>query len=234
MHQNVRDLFRLRPIRLLQPTYEYLKYIRDGGGNPASATVLGWSSPYIGNYPAAIVVEIEDRLATPKLDDSGYIGSMIQSLGTGKSRTMHEIVALVFTIPINIRKDSGGASYPDTDAELRDCLIFPGLNPQFQYLCFLCILCQKVQEVLKIPAGDEGRTQQAAGEVTWMNLSIANLYMVPYARRLRLELDLTSREKVKLTKRTKEAYRDLINTLAVDPNKKLKIDLHRRRHYRTK
>ncbi|KAK0231686.1 hypothetical protein EDD85DRAFT_939358 [Armillaria nabsnona] len=203
MHQNVRDLFRLRP-RLPQPTYEYLKHIRSGGGNLASAAVLPWSSPYIGKYPATIIAEIEDHLATPKLDGYGYIGALIQT-------------AHIFTIPINIRKDSGGAPYPNPDAELSDWLIFPGLDPQFQYLCFLCVLFQKVREVLKIPVGDEPGEDTALRWRSYLDEpSIPNFYMVPYTGRLEAE-------KVKLTKRTKDAYRDFINTLAVDPNKKLKL-----------
>ncbi|PBK63925.1 hypothetical protein ARMSODRAFT_1007454 [Armillaria solidipes] len=223
-----------RPIRLPQPTYEYLKDFGGGRGNLASAAVLAWSSPYIGNHPAAIIAEIEDRLATPNLDGYGYIGAMIQSSGTGKSRTMYEIAARVFTIPINIRKDSGGAPYPDPDAELRDCLIFPGLDPQFQYLCFLCVLFQKVREVLKILVGDEPGEDTALRWRSYLDEPIHRelLYGAIYreARSVRftitlrhLKLDVTSSDKVKLTKRTKEAYRDLINTLAVDPNKKLKL-----------
>ncbi|KAK0229952.1 hypothetical protein EDD85DRAFT_1026392 [Armillaria nabsnona] len=224
-HQNVRDLFRLRPIRLPQPTYEYLKYFRGGGGNLASAAVLAWSSLYIGNYPAAIIAEIEGRLATPKLDGYGYIGAMIQSSGAGKSRTMHEIAAHVFTIPINIRKDSGGAPYPNPDAELRDCLIFPGLDPQFRYFCFLCVLFQKVREVLKILVGDEPGEDTALRWRSYLDEPIHRelLYGTICREARSLELNVTPNEKVKLTKRTKEAYRYLINTLPIDPNKKLKL-----------
>ncbi|KAK0447208.1 hypothetical protein EV421DRAFT_2017493 [Armillaria borealis] len=206
-HQSVYDLFRLRPIRLPQPTYEYLKDFGGGGGNLASAAVLAWSSPYIGNHPAAIIAEIEDCLATPKLDGYGYISAMVQSSGTGKSRTMHEIAARVFTIPINIRKDSGGA------------------HPQVHYLCFLCVLFQKVREVLKILVGDEPGEDTALRWRSYLDEPIHRelLYGTICREARSLKLDVTSSEKVKLTKRTKEAYRDLINTLAVDPNKKLKL-----------
>ncbi|KAK0460593.1 uncharacterized protein EV420DRAFT_218362 [Desarmillaria tabescens] len=80
---------------------------------------------------------------------------MIQSSGTGKSRAMHEVAAQIFTIPINIRESSGGAPYPDTDAELRDFLIFPGGDLQIRYLCFLCTLFQKVREAVKSLVGDK-------------------------------------------------------------------------------
>ncbi|KAK0205596.1 hypothetical protein DFS33DRAFT_1329571 [Desarmillaria ectypa] len=118
-HQNVRDLFRIGINR----------------ARLATAAVQAWKSQYIGNYPAAIIAEIENHLAFSKLDGHGYIGAMIQSSGTGKSRTMHEIAVQIFTIPINIREYS---TYPDPDTELRNYLIYP-----------------HVREVLKTLGGDK-------------------------------------------------------------------------------
>ncbi|KAK0447201.1 hypothetical protein EV421DRAFT_1789326 [Armillaria borealis] len=221
-HQSVRDLFRLSAIRLPQTVSALLNITT--GGNLAMAVIQAWKSQYIGDYPAAIIAEIENHLAFPKLDGYGYIGAMIQTAGTGKSRTMHEIAAHVFTIPINIRKDSGGASYPDPDTELRDYLISPSGDLRIRYLYFLCTLFEKVREALKTLVGDETGEDAALRWRSYLdernNREILYGNITREARRLAAE---DSREKMKLAQRTKEAYRGLINTLTVDPNKKLKL-----------
>ncbi|KAK0205603.1 hypothetical protein DFS33DRAFT_782131 [Desarmillaria ectypa] len=226
MHQSVRDLFRLRPIRLPQTTDVYPECITGGGGRLASAAILAWESPYIDDYPAAIIAEIEDHLSISKIDGYGCIGAMIQSSGAGKSRTMHEIAAQIFTIPINIRASSGGAPYPDPDIELRDYLISEYGDLQIRYLCFLYILFQKVREVLMVLVGDKPGEDTALRWRSYLDepLYRDTLYDTICSEARRFEVwDAPSEEKEKLVRRTKDAYRDLINTVTVDHSKKLKL-----------
>ncbi|KAK0474636.1 hypothetical protein IW261DRAFT_1341523 [Armillaria novae-zelandiae] len=80
----------------------------------------------------------------------GSIGAMIQSSGTGKSRTMHEIARLVFTIPINIRNTSSddiGAPYLEPDTSVREYLIPNGkVQLRKRYHCFLRATFELVEE----------------------------------------------------------------------------------------
>ncbi|KAK0205611.1 hypothetical protein DFS33DRAFT_1502661, partial [Desarmillaria ectypa] len=227
-HQSVRDLFRIGAIRLPQMMSVLSSINR---ARLATAAVQAWNSQYIGDYPAAIIAEIENHLAFSKLDGHGYIGAMIQSSGTGKSRTMHEIAAQIFTIPINIREYSSGSPYPDPDTELRNYLIYPHGNLQIRYLCFLYTLLEKVREVLKTLGGDKTEEDTALRWKSYLaegnNREILYDNITREARRLEAE-DVLSRsdpysEKVKLTRRIKKAYRDLISMLTANPSKNLKL-----------
>ncbi len=72
------------------------------------AAKISWNSPYIGDFPARLLADITSHVKESYAHGLGSIGAMIQSSGTGKSRTMHEIAAKVFTIPINIRQTESG------------------------------------------------------------------------------------------------------------------------------
>lgn len=134
----ISNLFRLQALRLPSITSHKL-------GAPqsmlADAAKKSWTSPYIGDCPARLLADITSHVQASYAHGHGSIGAMIQSSGTGKSRTMHEIAAMVFTIPINIRNTSSadaGAPYPDPDTSVREYLIPNGsVNLRKRYHCFL-------------------------------------------------------------------------------------------------
>ncbi|KAK0205621.1 hypothetical protein DFS33DRAFT_1258736 [Desarmillaria ectypa] len=207
--------------------------VGDTKGNLATAAVQSWESEYIGDYPAAIIAEIDNYLAF-QTSDYGCIGAMIQSSGTGKSRTVHEMATQVFTIPINIRETdrfSVGAPYPDPDAELRSYLVSSGRYLHIRYLSFLYILFKKVREALKTLVGNELGWDTA---LRWKNyLATGNnreiLYdnIVREARQLEPEgvvsQPVLKDLKEKLVRDTNKAYRDLIDMLKVVSKDKLKL-----------
>ena len=63
-----------------------------------------WTVNYIGNY-AGLLLENIKQMAGKEGPYSKQV-SIIQSSGTGKSRMVHELAKLVFTIPFNIGDDN--------------------------------------------------------------------------------------------------------------------------------
>ncbi|KAK0502034.1 hypothetical protein EDD18DRAFT_1277916 [Armillaria luteobubalina] len=146
----IRNLFRLQALRLPRITSN------EGSGQGAVHSMLvvaakkSWTSPYIGDCPARLLADINSHVMAAYAQGHGSIGAMIQSSGTGKSRTMHEIAAMVFTIPINIRSTSSadiGAPYPEPDTSVREYLI-PNGNVELRkrYHCFLRATFDLVKE----------------------------------------------------------------------------------------
>ncbi|KAK0481268.1 hypothetical protein IW261DRAFT_1334340, partial [Armillaria novae-zelandiae] len=116
----------------------------------ANAAKKSWISPYVGDCPATLLADINSHVMAAYAQGHGSIGAMIQSSGTGKSRTMHEIARLVFTIPINIRSTSSddiGAPYPEPDTSVREYLIPSGkVQLRKRYHCFLRATFELVEE----------------------------------------------------------------------------------------
>ncbi|KAK0229882.1 hypothetical protein EDD85DRAFT_849935 [Armillaria nabsnona] len=169
-HQAIRDLFRLQALRL--PNITLSRSIGQGAPQSmlAMAAKLSWTSPYIGDFPARLLADITSHVKESYAHGHGSIGAMVQSSGTGKSRTMHEITAKVFTIPINIRQtESGdvGAAYPDPDIKLRDFLISNGDgNLRERYHCFLRAMFELVEAEFRGLAVDKG-SEPAEKALRW-------------------------------------------------------------------
>ncbi|KAK0481272.1 hypothetical protein IW261DRAFT_1562550 [Armillaria novae-zelandiae] len=146
----IRNIFRLQALRLPRTTSD------EGAGQGALQTELAnaakksWISPYVGDCPATLLADINSHVMAAYAQGHGSIGAMIQSSGTGKSRTMHEIARLVFTIPINIRSTSSddiGAPYPEPDTSVREYLIPSGkVQLRKRYHCFLRATFELVEE----------------------------------------------------------------------------------------
>ena len=66
----------------------------------------GWGSRYHGSTHKILLNNLNGM--AKRFEPGSYANnvSIIQSSGTGKSRTMHEMAQLVFTIPINVRPAS--------------------------------------------------------------------------------------------------------------------------------
>ncbi|KAF9509680.1 hypothetical protein BS47DRAFT_1365066 [Hydnum rufescens UP504] len=82
-----------------------------------------WSPEYVGSCHSLLKNTIDDMMAIHYENtlDCGNT-SIIQSSGTGKSRTVHEMANLVFTIPFNLRK-AGSTGFPAADGAVREYLI---------------------------------------------------------------------------------------------------------------
>ncbi|KAK0184551.1 hypothetical protein F5146DRAFT_241732 [Armillaria mellea] len=152
----------------------------------AMAAKLSWTSPYVGDCPARLLADIMSHVKEAYAHGHGSIGAMIQSSGTGKSRTMHEIAAKVFTIPINIRQTESsdvGAAYPDPDIKVRDYLIHSGNgNLRQRYHCFLRAMFELVEEEFRGLAVDKG-SDPAEKALCWrQHLSSENVRKTLYGR----------------------------------------------------
>ena len=62
--------------------------------------VDAWTTTYIGNFHEILLDNINEM---PRGSAYANFVPIIQSSGTGKSRMVHELAGLVFTIPFNIR-----------------------------------------------------------------------------------------------------------------------------------
>ncbi|THH03138.1 hypothetical protein EW145_g6499 [Phellinidium pouzarii] len=84
-----------------------------------------WTIQYMGTAHKLLHRSISDM--NQRRGTKSYANSLaiVQSSGTGKSRTVHELGKLVFCIPFNLRaeKEEGGFPYPSPDKSIRDYLI---------------------------------------------------------------------------------------------------------------
>ena len=97
---NVSGLSIISPSR---PRYLCFSVLLCATSPPSKALESAWKDNYAGNYHKILWDNI---LGLPK--DAPYSRqiTVVQSSGTGKSRTIHELSKLVFTIPFNLRPSS--------------------------------------------------------------------------------------------------------------------------------
>ncbi|KAK0209353.1 hypothetical protein IW262DRAFT_1417798 [Armillaria fumosa] len=186
----IRNLFRLRAFRYRSSYYPYFTTtLLSLVGQPqtvlAAAAKRSWTSPYVGDCPARLFADINSHVKASYAHGHGSIGAMIQSSGTGKSRTMHEIAAMVFTIPINIRNTSSadiGAPYPDPDTSVREYLIPSGsVKLRERYHCFLRSTFELVKE--EFSRLHLGKETSSAKAFHWReHLSSGNVRETLYSR----------------------------------------------------
>ncbi|KAI0919151.1 hypothetical protein AcV5_002142 [Taiwanofungus camphoratus] len=88
------------------------------------AAMMAWETPFVGGAHRLLVRTIQTMNAGRK--DTAYANyvPIIQSSGTGKSRTVHEAAGLIFTLPLNVRAQDGKSefAYPPPDNKVRDYL----------------------------------------------------------------------------------------------------------------
>ncbi|KZT00611.1 uncharacterized protein LAESUDRAFT_753114 [Laetiporus sulphureus 93-53] len=91
-------------------------------------TISAWSRNFYGTAHQTLYSSIE-RMNSSRVPEqlySNYI-SIVQSSGTGKSRTVDEMARLVFTFPFNLRAEGyPGYAYPAADSAIRDFLLEQG------------------------------------------------------------------------------------------------------------
>ncbi|KAI6097499.1 hypothetical protein F5141DRAFT_1053069 [Pisolithus sp. B1] len=92
------------------------------------AAVAAWTAEYHGNYHEVMLRNINSmkcgRIYAP-------FAEITQSSGTGKYRTVHELAALIFTIPFNLRGPKQREGYYFS----RHCAYPPGDTKVREYLC---------------------------------------------------------------------------------------------------
>ena len=81
--------------------------------NPSIDVEKAWGTEYRGEYPRLLLDNIRNMSKSWPQPAQPYAKqvAIIQSSGTGKSRMVHELSKLIFTIPFNLRlgDESGGA-----------------------------------------------------------------------------------------------------------------------------
>lgn len=101
----------------------------DGGQSVITAEELeqvvrnAWTNEYIGDAHLMLLETVKDMCATC---EEPYTNSVpiIQSSGSGKSRTVDELAKIVFVIPLNIREEMQGEYlYPPADKSIYEYLV---------------------------------------------------------------------------------------------------------------
>ncbi|GJE94130.1 hypothetical protein PsYK624_102980 [Phanerochaete sordida] len=87
------------------------------------ATAEAWRAPYIGDHHHAFLATIQEMKRDAQGADYKNIIPIIQSSGAGKSRLVHEVANLVFTLPLNLRPPKEDSAYPPTDVAPRRYLV---------------------------------------------------------------------------------------------------------------
>ena len=88
-----------------------------------------WNSPFAGRAHEVAFHTISRLHENSEKPYSNYI-SIIQSSGSGKSRLVREMSALVFVIPINVRApwEASQGAYPPSDEGLRRLFLAEGIK----------------------------------------------------------------------------------------------------------
>ncbi|KAI6152887.1 hypothetical protein EDD17DRAFT_1513163 [Pisolithus thermaeus] len=79
-----------------------------------AAATIAWTTKYNGKCHEVLLKNINSAYRS----EARTSATVIQSSGTGKSCTVHELAALVFTIPFNLRHPEDGWAYPPTDRKV--------------------------------------------------------------------------------------------------------------------
>ncbi|KAI5116426.1 hypothetical protein M0805_008897 [Coniferiporia weirii] len=108
----------------------------------AIAVKDAWVVPYAGNTHRLLHKTINTMNATRRGKSDSNCLHIVQSSGTGKSRAVHELGKLVFTIPFNVRSgaENRGFAYPYPDGTIRDFLVKAPSDPQKARLYFVKFL----------------------------------------------------------------------------------------------
>ncbi|KAF8319201.1 hypothetical protein F5887DRAFT_378307 [Amanita rubescens] len=117
-----------------------------------NATKISWERPYHGRAAEALWTHIRKHYR-PDDTTASYVHfcSVVQSSGTGKSRTVDELGKKHFSIPINLRDAKFTGGYPPADHEVRDFLTKKGTEGEsYRRACrFIDALFQHTDHILK-------------------------------------------------------------------------------------
>ncbi|KAI0919154.1 hypothetical protein AcV5_002144 [Taiwanofungus camphoratus] len=135
------------------------------------ANVKAWETPFVGEAHRVLVQTIQTMNATRRTDGYANYLSIVQSSGTGKSRTVHEAAGLIFTLPLNIygQDDKSEFAYPPSDNDVRDYLTprTNATNVVVAYLAFFKWLF--VNSAVLLQAQEEVKNGETLA-LSWRNL----------------------------------------------------------------
>ncbi|KAF5366321.1 hypothetical protein D9757_012918 [Collybiopsis confluens] len=120
-------------------------------------TEKSWDHSYIGEAYLAL----EKHIADYRNNDNSYAPycAIVQSTGTGKSRTVDEFSKYHFVVPLNLRKPSA-EGFPPSDAQVYNFLASDSVHElakrdmDQQVEAFMIALFEKCNEVIKRAVGD--------------------------------------------------------------------------------
>ncbi|PCH39715.1 hypothetical protein WOLCODRAFT_97721 [Wolfiporia cocos MD-104 SS10] len=153
------------------------------------AVAKAWKQEYAGASHELLLNEIRtmNSECRPKGQEPYVYANtlpIIQSSGTGKSRTVDEMAKLIFTIPFCIRQpnDKSGLPYPPADTEVVSFLLKNDAayyeDVLLRYLIFFEHLFSRVEEVMKELTKDQYTDECDLARVWWDYLTTnrASLY----------------------------------------------------------
>ncbi|KAH8094593.1 hypothetical protein DFH11DRAFT_1753067, partial [Phellopilus nigrolimitatus] len=149
-----KDYRAIRNLRVLQQKRDLPKNVSlspHDKDQQKQAVELAWKIKYAGK--AHILLHETVSNMTRSMGGRSYANSLaiVQSSGTGKSRTVHELGKMVFTIPFNLRADQDqvGYAYPFPDREIRNYLCDAPKMLEEARLYFMQFLYNLFSAVLK-------------------------------------------------------------------------------------
>ncbi|KZV93140.1 hypothetical protein EXIGLDRAFT_717556 [Exidia glandulosa HHB12029] len=100
--------------------------------NERRAISTAWNVTYRGNLHVEMLQTIRDMRQSCIESGGNYRNTVtvLQSSGTGKSRTVHEMSRLIFTLPFNLRMPDQDLAFPPPDDSIRNFMTqrAPGLD----------------------------------------------------------------------------------------------------------
>ncbi|CCM07240.1 uncharacterized protein FIBRA_09586 [Fibroporia radiculosa] len=120
------DFSEVLRLRILQPKKVNMRFSEDVKASEKLATEHAWRLPFEGHYHQVLLRTISNMSEHVRLNQSyaNYL-PLVQSSGTGKSRTVDELAKSIFTIPFNVRDAAAniGYAYPPSDTSIVAFLI---------------------------------------------------------------------------------------------------------------
>ncbi|KIL67871.1 hypothetical protein M378DRAFT_9131 [Amanita muscaria Koide BX008] len=126
------------------------------------ATEQSWNRPFEGYAVSALWEHILHYYNDKQTWYANYV-AMVQSSGTGKSRTIDELSKTRFTIPLCLRV-KGNTGYPYADDEVRDFLTLPNNenDAHLHALTFLLALFEHTKTILESEFHEQKHSAVAA------------------------------------------------------------------------
>ncbi|KAI0248394.1 hypothetical protein BJV78DRAFT_1354923 [Lactifluus subvellereus] len=118
------------------------------------ATVRAWSSPFQGNAADVLLMTISDYLDKQRVVYARHT-SIVNSSGTGKSRTVDQVARKIITVPMCLREDGSQARDPNDQAAVAQRLhglVYSLLTVMHNYLVAIESEWHVANGVADIPA----------------------------------------------------------------------------------
>ncbi|KAJ7682506.1 hypothetical protein DFH06DRAFT_296199 [Mycena polygramma] len=141
--------------------------------NQTKATEMAWTEEYRGGHVQRFCTLIRKVDITSNCRN---IVAVFQSSGSGKSRLLHEVAKIIFTVPMNFRSAADPTGYPPADADARDWFFEikeTMVETKCRYMAFFAALFEEIQ--LRLPQLPEAGDGAAAWHL-YLAENKGNLY----------------------------------------------------------